>query len=289
MMSLPVWLPGSMFLLVRPLSLVPCSFQVESVQGVVPVQGSLAIGSLCSGGVSVQGVSVWGASLFRWSLCPWGSLSRGLSVKGSGHRGSLFRWGLCPWGSLSGDLCPRESLLRGLWPEGISVQVGSLSGGLSVRGVSVQVGSLSMWGLCPGGCLCCVSGSCIHVNKSSFNPMSVILFTCSTLGSPSPLWSQVHLLSGPVHEQPPCNCCHPTGKVSSVFLLTVATQIRNIVGDITMAASWIVLIPSSRFLAGSLGGSISSIVFIAGELSHRTDRVPTAHWISVSVTYSAIL
>ena len=61
MMSLPVWLPGPMFLLGWSLSLVPCSFQGVSVQG------SLFRG--CLSGVSVLGVSVQGS--------PWGSLSKG--------------------------------------------------------------------------------------------------------------------------------------------------------------------------------------------------------------------
>ena len=39
---------------------------------------------------------------------------------------------------------------------------------------------------------------CIHVNKSSFKPMSVILFICNPLGSLSALWSQIHLPSIPV-------------------------------------------------------------------------------------------
>ena len=46
----PVWLPGPMFLLSGSLSLVPCSFQVVSGQGV-----SLS-GGLCSGGLSRGGL-----------------------------------------------------------------------------------------------------------------------------------------------------------------------------------------------------------------------------------------
>ena len=47
MMSLPAWLPGPMFLLVRSLSLVPCSFWGSLSRG-VSIQGvSLSSGSLC--------------------------------------------------------------------------------------------------------------------------------------------------------------------------------------------------------------------------------------------------
>ena len=56
MISLPVWLPGPIFLLERSLSLVPCSFQ----------------GSLSRCGVSVQG----------WGLCLRGSLSGGSCPRG---------------------------------------------------------------------------------------------------------------------------------------------------------------------------------------------------------------
>ena len=50
MMSLPVYLPGPMFILWGYLSLVPCS-----------CQGGLCLGgSLSGGGVSVQGsLSIW--------------------------------------------------------------------------------------------------------------------------------------------------------------------------------------------------------------------------------------
>ena len=56
------------------------------------------------------------------------------------------------------------------------------------------------------------SNVCIHVNESSFKPLSMILFICGTLGSNSPLWAQVHLQIGPVYEQPLQNCCHLLGK-----------------------------------------------------------------------------
>ena len=62
-----------------------------------------------------------------------------------------------------------------------------------------------MWQTLVANCM----NVCIHVNKSSFKPMSVILFIHGTLGSLSPLWAQLHLLSGPVHKQSPQNCCHP--------------------------------------------------------------------------------
>ena len=81
MMSLPVWLPGPMFLPRESLCLVLCSFWGVSVQG-VSVKGGL-----CPRGTSVQGLSVWGS-------LSMGSLSRG----------SLSR-SLCPGGLCPGGLC----------------------------------------------------------------------------------------------------------------------------------------------------------------------------------------
>ena len=60
-MSLPVWLPGPMFLLGGgSLSLVPCSFKGGLCLGEVSVQGDLCLGgiSVPGEGVSVQKVSV---------------------------------------------------------------------------------------------------------------------------------------------------------------------------------------------------------------------------------------
>ena len=62
-MLLPIWLPGSIFLLWGYLSLIPCSFW-----------GSFCPGSL-SRGVCPEGVSVQGISVQRRSL------SRGFSVQ----------------------------------------------------------------------------------------------------------------------------------------------------------------------------------------------------------------
>ena len=73
MMSLPVWLPGPMYL-------VPCSFQRVSLQE----------GGLCLG-VSVKGASVKGE----------GVSVKGVSVKGGSVNGSLCeRGGICEGGSL---------------------------------------------------------------------------------------------------------------------------------------------------------------------------------------------
>ena len=87
-MSLPVWLPGSVFLL-----------------GVfVPASIFLPVG-LCPGGFPFKGVSVQGVSV-------QGSLSRRVSVWGSLSRWVFFWEDLCPGGSLSRSLC-RETYLYG--------------------------------------------------------------------------------------------------------------------------------------------------------------------------------
>ena len=79
MMSLPVWLPGPMFL---PGVSVTCSIFLP--------------GSLCLGeGISVQGVSV------QWSLCP-----RGGPMFGGLYLGFLLGGNLCP-----GDLCLEDLYL----------------------------------------------------------------------------------------------------------------------------------------------------------------------------------
>ena len=41
---------------------------------------------------------------------------------------------------------------------------------------------------------------CIHVNKSSFKPISVILYSGSAPGYRSPLWPHLHPHNGTVHE-----------------------------------------------------------------------------------------
>ena len=99
MISLPVWMPGPMFLLGESLSLVPCSFQEDLCPGALclGVRGGVC---LCPGGVSVQG-----------DFCLGGSLVRGVSVSVS--RGSLSRkvsvqGGLCPWGLYQGDPLDRD-------------------------------------------------------------------------------------------------------------------------------------------------------------------------------------
>ena len=73
MMSLPVWLPGPMFL------------PGVSVTGPIFLPGGLCLGE----GISVQGVSVQGG------LCPGGSYVWGFLPEVSAWRESLF------WGSLS--------------------------------------------------------------------------------------------------------------------------------------------------------------------------------------------
>ena len=87
MMSLPVWLPGPMFLLggLCPWSHVP-SLGV-SVQG-ASVQGGSLSGGFFPGGVSVQGTSVQGVSV-QGVLCPRGSLSNGFSIEGGLCRETL--------------------------------------------------------------------------------------------------------------------------------------------------------------------------------------------------------
>ena len=82
MMSLPVWLPGSMFLLGGVSISGPKFLSRVSVQG-----------GLCPGG-----------------LCPGWSLSRVVSIQG-------VQVGLCPGWSMSRGLCPRGSL-----PKGVSVR-----------------------------------------------------------------------------------------------------------------------------------------------------------------------
>ena len=95
-MSIPVWLPGPMFLLGwGSLCLVPCSFWKEiSMPGPMFLLEGLCSGGFLSG-FSVRGlcpgISVWGGvSVKRISvqgcLCPGGcvqgSLSSGISVQG---------------------------------------------------------------------------------------------------------------------------------------------------------------------------------------------------------------
>ena len=45
--------------------------------------------------------------------------------------------------------------------------------------------------------------ACPHLNKPEFQPLSQVLFVCGALGSWSPLWRQINLQSGPVHEHSP--------------------------------------------------------------------------------------
>ena len=85
MISLPVWLPGPMFL--PGVSVQEGLCPRRSLSRSVSIQKCLCPwGSLSRGSLSM-GVSVHGG------LCPWGSLSMGVSVHG----------GLCPWGFLRGD------------------------------------------------------------------------------------------------------------------------------------------------------------------------------------------
>ena len=70
---------------------------------------------------------------------------------------------------------------------------------------------------------------CIHVNKSSFKPMSMILFISSALSS---LWAQQHLSSGPLHEQPPQNCCHLLWKLDLCPCWLWQSKKKSIVDDI---------------------------------------------------------
>ena len=93
-MSIPVWLPGPMFLLGwGSLCLVPCSFWKE-----ISMPGPMfLLGGLCSGGF-LSGFSVR-------SLCP------GISVWGC-----FCQEDLCPGVSLSGRVCPGVSVQRDLCP-----------------------------------------------------------------------------------------------------------------------------------------------------------------------------
>ena len=102
MMSLPIWLPGVMFL--------P---QGVSVSSPMFLPGSLCQRGLCLGGLCPRGLS-WGLLPGGLSLVVsiWGCLCPGMSLQGSlSRRGSV--WGFSVWG---GGLC-----LGSLYP-------GSLSG-----------------------------------------------------------------------------------------------------------------------------------------------------------------
>ena len=119
MVSLPVWLPGPMFLAAG--GLCALSDIPSSKTGLNPGR-SLSRGSLSTDSLSreapIQGVSVR-ASLYR-----------GISVQGVSVKGGLNSGGLCP-----GGFSPRFLCTGCLHPER------SLSRGVSVRGL----------GLCPGG------------------------------------------------------------------------------------------------------------------------------------------
>ena len=61
------------------------------------------------------GVSVSGPMFLPGESLSWGFLSRGRSLSRGGLcPGGLCPVGLCPVGSLFGDLCPGESLSRGV-------------------------------------------------------------------------------------------------------------------------------------------------------------------------------